>query len=83
MLECRVYGLADLIFNKGVWWVDDMFPALKKRGVFWLELPMTLSILVGLGLDYDVSLRSSLPVPIDPDRFCCLPPIIRCSCSPA
>lgn len=76
-----MYGLADLIFNKGVWWVDDMFPALKKRGLFWLELPMTLSILVGLGLDYDVSLGSALLTPLSLTVFAIFLHTIRCSCS--
>jgi RND superfamily putative drug exporter len=58
-----VYGLGVLVFQKGVLDSTNMFGegVLKKvHALYWLAPIMSFSILVGLGLDYDIFLFSRI-----------------------
>ena len=52
-----IYGLSALIFDVGI--LDWLFPALREiDSLYWATIPMSFSILIGLGLDYDIFLLS-------------------------
>ncbi|MHA1955178.1 MAG: MMPL family transporter, partial [Candidatus Heimdallarchaeaceae archaeon] len=52
-----IYGLSALIFDVGI--LDWLFPALRDiDSLYWATIPMSFSILIGLGLDYDIFLLS-------------------------
>lgn len=50
-----VYGLGHLVFEEGVLWGWK-----QTTGIYWLTPVMSFSILVGLGLDYDIFLYSRI-----------------------
>lgn len=52
-----IYGIASLIFDVGI--VDGIIPALQDiNALYWATPVMSFSILIGLGLDYDIFLLS-------------------------
>ncbi len=52
-----IYGIASLIFDMGV--VDGIIPVLQDiDALYWATPVMSFSILIGLGLDYDIFLLS-------------------------
>ena len=54
-----IYGIASLIFDVGI--VDGIIPALQDiNALYWATPVMSFSILIGLGLDYDVFLLSRI-----------------------
>ncbi|MHA1303148.1 MAG: MMPL family transporter [Candidatus Heimdallarchaeaceae archaeon] len=54
-----IYGLAVLVFEMGIF--DWLFPVLIDiDAMYWITPVMAFSILVGLGLDYDVFLLSRI-----------------------
>jgi len=55
---CWVYGLSVIVFEEGTF-IDNMWTALQQyNSIYWLIPVMCFSILVGLGLDYDIFLFS-------------------------
>lgn len=52
---CLTYGLAVLVFQQGLLWGWK-----KTNAIYWLAPVMSFSVLVGLGLDYDVFLFSRI-----------------------
>lgn len=54
-----IYGIASLIFDAGI--VDGIIPALRDiNALYWATPVMSFSILIGLGLDYDIFLLSRI-----------------------
>ncbi len=52
-----IYGLSVLVFEENI--LDWLFPVLKDvDAMYWITPIMAFSILIGLGLDYDVFLLS-------------------------
>ena len=54
-----IYGIASLIFDVGI--IDGLIPALQDiNALYWATPVMSFSILIGLGLDYDIFLLSRI-----------------------
>ena len=54
-----IYGFAVLVFEKGIF--NWLFPVLTDvQALYWITPIMAFSILVGLGLDYDIFLLSRI-----------------------